>query len=293
VGGPEVEGGKMGQKSFSIYQVKDGDETWGIRFEPLERLKAAGGRVDRANYDLIYAGPLEGEWPEETILARLYAKFNFGHPMDFAGRSLSISDVVVLRHEGKVSAHYVDSGSGFAEAPEFLKGPYRYYSTQRPVDIGTFPKTANGPEYTANYPSRFLVEDGRFEAWGFLDYSAPLTEKQAEDYELRAAFDNPNLFRYPPQQLDAQLQVVGRWEADQDIPEMKRFAEWQPGIDRFKLKDSINRWPVNVRFNKIVAGQERTEKKSIADQLKESAEQATRDNAARPAPPKKTDKDRG
>lgn len=32
-----------------------------------------------------------------------------------------------------------------SEAPRPAPGVYKYYSTQRPVDIGTFPKTENGP----------------------------------------------------------------------------------------------------------------------------------------------------
>ena len=34
------------------------------------------------------------------------------------------------------------------------KGAYRYYSTGRPVDIGTFPKTENGPVRFANFDKR-------------------------------------------------------------------------------------------------------------------------------------------
>lgn len=278
--------------SYSIYQVKEVDETRGIRFEPLERLLAAGGQVDRANYDLVYAAPFDTSVERQTgiqILSELYTKFNISHPLDFAGRSLSISDVVVLRFDDMISAHYVDSGFYFSEVPEFLDGPYRYYSTQRPVDIGTFPKTEAGPENIENYDKRIPVENGRFEAWGHLDYSAPLTEKQLEDYELRAAFDNPDLFRYPPRQLDAQLQVVGKWEAERNIPEAKRLAERQPDTGRFEMSNTSDRWPVNVRFRKIIGERERP---SIAGQLEKGAKQAARDNAARPTPEKNTDKDR-
>ncbi|KPU43205.1 hypothetical protein OXPF_32190 [Oxobacter pfennigii] len=72
------------------------------------------------------------------------------------------------------------------------KSAYKYYSTQRPVDIGTFPKTENGPLYLVNFDKRESVEQGRFLAWGYLVYDAPLTEKQMNDYELRAASGNPD-----------------------------------------------------------------------------------------------------
>ena len=67
-------------------------------------------------------------------------------------------------------------------------GMYRYYSTQRPVDIGTFPKPAgNAPVEIHNYDKRQPVEDGAMQAWGWLEYAKPLTEKEASDYELRPA----------------------------------------------------------------------------------------------------------
>lgn len=36
------------------------------------------------------------------------------------------------------------------------------------------------------------MENGSFLAWGYLTYTRPLTEKQASDYELRPAPDNPD-----------------------------------------------------------------------------------------------------
>jgi len=78
------------------------------------------------------------------------------------------------------------------EAP----GLYQYYSTQRPVDIGTFPKPPhNAPDEIANYDQRIPVEGGAFRAWGHLTYAKPLNEKQASDYELRPSKDNPDICR--------------------------------------------------------------------------------------------------
>ena len=78
------------------------------------------------------------------------------------------------------------------EAP----GLYKYYSTQRPVDIGTFPKPkGNAPDEIVNYDQRVPVEGGAFLAWGHLTYTKPLTEKQAADYELRPAPEVAGLLR--------------------------------------------------------------------------------------------------
>lgn len=80
-------------------------------------------------------------------------------------------------YENRVSEYQHDYGVS-------EKTAYKYYSTQRPVDIGTFPKAENGPLYLVNFDKRERVEQGRFLAWGYLVYDAPLTEKQMADYEL-------------------------------------------------------------------------------------------------------------
>ncbi len=104
------------QDTFSIYQIKRGDETRDLRFEPYDRLQAAGLAVDPANYDLVYTAPLR----DTDTLESIYQKFNTDHPADFKGHSLSVSDVVVLRHGDRQEAHYCDD-VGFREVPEFLR----------------------------------------------------------------------------------------------------------------------------------------------------------------------------
>ena len=103
------------QDTFSIYQLRGGEETLDYRFEPYERLQAAWLTVDRANYDLVYTAPLN----QNTSLEDIYRTFNIDHPKDFKGHSLSVSDVVVLHQNGQDTAHYVDS-FGFTQVPEFF-----------------------------------------------------------------------------------------------------------------------------------------------------------------------------
>ena len=103
------------QDTFSIYQLRGGEETRDYRFEPYERLQAAGLTVDRANYDLVYTAPLN----QNTSLEDICRTFNIDHPKDFKGHSLSVSDVVVLHQNGQDTAHYVDS-FGFTQVPEFF-----------------------------------------------------------------------------------------------------------------------------------------------------------------------------
>ena len=100
------------------------------------------------------------------------------------------------------------------EAP----GLYKYYSTQRPVDIGTFPKPPrNAPDEIVNYDQRVPVENGSFLAWGHLAYTRPLTKRQASDYELRPAPDNPDR----PRSIREQMKTAAKQaEADrgQSVP---------------------------------------------------------------------------
>ena len=104
------------QDSFSIYQLRNEDSTRDYRFEPYDRLQAAGRTVDKANYAEVYAAPLAAG----TTLEDIYRTFNVDHPADFKGHSLSVSDVVVLHQNGQDTAHYCDS-VGFQQVPEFLQ----------------------------------------------------------------------------------------------------------------------------------------------------------------------------
>lgn len=84
---------------------------------------------------------------------------------------------------------------------------YRYYSTQRPVDLGTFPKPpGNAPMEIINFDERRMVEGGTMRAWGELSYLKPLTEKQMEDYELRqlpATLTGQPALHHSPAQMEA------------------------------------------------------------------------------------------
>ncbi len=68
--------------------------------------------------------------------------------------------------------------------PDKDSGMYRYYSTQRPVMPGTFP---GKPVQIHNFDSRESICGGQMQAWGYLEYAEPLTEKQMSDYELKPA----------------------------------------------------------------------------------------------------------
>ena len=260
----------MGMDLFTIHQLKDNDDTRGLRFETLDYLKKARLSVDWGNYKHVYTGEVarSGDTAMETLDA-LFIKFNLSRPEDFTGHSLSVSDIIVLHRDGNVIAHYADS-FGFKEVPEFLTAPYKYYSTQRPVDIATYPKTEGGPAYFKNYDKRESCENATFRAWGYLAYDAPLTIKQMGDYELRAASDNPDNIRVSPYQFEAQLEVIGKWEIASGISDMARITWFHNDMGSFVKKDWIMLETVTDRFHGIVetkalAAEIRAEKKRFAN----------------------------
>ena len=103
---------------FAIYQVSR-DDPQNVRFMNLDWLKSHGISIDRSNYDFIYTAPLResGTVPEQ--LEKLYQQFNLEKPVDFHSPSMSVSDIVAIKQDGKVSCHYCDS-VGFTQIPGFL-----------------------------------------------------------------------------------------------------------------------------------------------------------------------------
>ena len=177
--------------TFSIYQIKGGDETRDFRFEPYDRLQAAGNVVDRANYELVYSAPLA----PETSLEDIYTRFNIDHPKDFKGHSLSVSDVVVLHQNGQDAAHFVDS-VGFREVPEFLQEQKQLtpddLETGETVKTprGTFHVTAMSREQieAAGYGFHHQSDDGKYLIMGNGTRAFAVAAEQAQrDNPLKTA----------------------------------------------------------------------------------------------------------
>ena len=65
------------------------------------------------------------------------------------------------------------------QAPD--KETYKYYSTQRPIDIGTYPNSYfNRPVHMDLYFTRQQVMGEAFQAWGAIIYAHPLTEREMQ-----------------------------------------------------------------------------------------------------------------
>lgn len=59
----------------------------------------------------------------------------------------------------------------------------RYYSTQRPVLLGGFPRNAEA-EKIENFDTKIFCEEIGKEAWGYIEYRSELTKEEADAYEL-------------------------------------------------------------------------------------------------------------
>ena len=103
-----------------IYQLKSNPENRDIRFMDSSYLEKKGIEPNRDNYTLVYSFPVlpQALQNKSAFLEQVFEKFNTDHPKDFAGHSLSVSDVVVIQQNGELSAHYVDR-AGFTELASF------------------------------------------------------------------------------------------------------------------------------------------------------------------------------
>ncbi len=104
------------QDRYAIYQIKDDGKGREYLFMGTEYLKGQGFSVEYEDYQMVYSDVLG----ENETLDSLYEKFNIGRPLDFKGHSLSVSDVVAIKRDGEITAHYVDS-FGYTELPEFFQ----------------------------------------------------------------------------------------------------------------------------------------------------------------------------
>ena len=180
------------ENSFSIYQLKGGNETLDYRFEPLDSIHRNGLSVKPENYELVYEAPLTAKDDLESI----YTRFNLDRPADFTGHSLSVSDIVVLHQDGKDTAHYCDR-VGFSEVPEFLQ-ERQPELTPDDLETGECIRTPRGSFYVtamsreqmeaAGYGVHHISDDGKYLIMGNGTRAFAVAAEQPEkDNPLRTA----------------------------------------------------------------------------------------------------------
>jgi len=112
------------ENRFGIYQIRnDIDAVRNIHFIGLQEIGKLGYFPNKENYELVYTAPFEEsvEFLADRYCAlnRVFHDFNIDKPSDYTGRSVSVSDVIVLNCNGDISSHYVD-GIGFVEIDGFF-----------------------------------------------------------------------------------------------------------------------------------------------------------------------------
>ena len=159
---------------FAIYQVKHTDELRDIRYEGLEWLQSIGRTVQRDNYELVYTAPLLPSDLKGDTTEQLFYRFNNEHPADYGHPSMSVSDIVAIKRDGKVSCHYCDS-FGFQQVPGFLPdNPLKNAEMMLEDDYGMIDGIIN------NGPKQPTVAD--LEAQVKAGFSISLTELAAASH---------------------------------------------------------------------------------------------------------------
>lgn len=101
------------EHAIGIFLIKEGSETRDIRFVDLDYVTRKGGYPKKSDYYFVYC--YEGN----EGLHDVYERFNMRHPDDYFVRSVSVSDVIVVKDGDNISSYYVDS-IGFKKLENFF-----------------------------------------------------------------------------------------------------------------------------------------------------------------------------
>ena len=253
--------------TFSIYQLKHGDETRDLRFEPYDRLQATGNSVDRANYERVYSAELT----PGTSLEDIYTRFNIDHPKDFKGHSLSVSDVVVLHQNGQDAAHYVDS-FGYKNVPEFLQEQKQL--TPDELETGETIKTPRGTFYVTDMSREQMEAAG----YGF--------HHQSDDGKYLIMGNGTRAFAIAAEQWENPLKATEQ-TTEQNENMIDGIINNTPSVDELEAKVKAGETISLVDLaNAVKADKERgkgkpEKKPSIRAQLKADKEKAQKKAAAK------------
>lgn len=124
---------KTKEDAMAILQLKDIDKTTNLAFCSYAELRSRGLKPQPEHYELIYAEPLQEHADTDAFLEKCFTRFNIDRPEAFTGHSMSISDIIAIRKNNKITCYYVNS-IGFVNLHRFL-----------PTDFGQQAK------YTVNY----------------------------------------------------------------------------------------------------------------------------------------------
>lgn len=144
---------------YAIYQLKSDAELENLMFMDLEWVREKGHRVEFSNYEMVYAAP----WDISLELDEIYTMFNANHPKDYKTRSVSVSDVIVIKRGGIIECYYVD-GIGYKEITLEFWQPFRYAASVM-NRFFSIQSTDDGYDFSI-YDERFqLLDGGIFDDW--------------------------------------------------------------------------------------------------------------------------------
>lgn len=119
--------------NYAIFQLReDIEDNSLIRYSLYSVVQEKGLRPTINRYQEVYRDTEENDEDTDTLLEKLFKKFNFSKPADFEGRNLSVSDVVELDLNGKKAFYYVDS-IGFQKLEDFDSEEVEYAPYQKQI----------------------------------------------------------------------------------------------------------------------------------------------------------------
>lgn len=112
----------------------------------------------------------------------------------------------------------------------------KVYSTQRPVSIGTYP--TGGVIEIVNFDYRTHVDEINRPAWGYIEYSRELSEKELSEYELVPVYDGLT--------IDGFRQKVDPFFMDDQIQTMVDYIKGESAHGRETESELIERMLLDI-----------------------------------------------
>lgn len=161
-----------GASAFSV-SFADGNVTYSL--EDIDQ-----GIVPAATELLAALGQLAAcsRWissKEKEVSNERYAFRTFLLRLGLSGDAHRAARTALLRN--------LSGDAAYSKGRPHRARPARYYSILRPIGPGTFPKTQEVIGFH-NYDRRTYIPAIDHEAWGYIDYTAPLTDREASSYDL-------------------------------------------------------------------------------------------------------------
>ena len=170
------------------------------------------------------------------------------HPIDFVGRSLSISDVITIRRGNETKAFYVDT-HGFPEVPEFIGLRYKYYLPGYRLNASDYASKGIDPAQVVHFRVHKWLDNETYTC-GYIARNSPLSQSELDSLEAWPARKTPRFWCVPSCQQKKQIEIVGKWESAMGLTEKKRYTQWNSDNEAYEIMNSITDRRFANRFMK-------------------------------------------